>query len=98
MSSWYDPPEDGDGCITGPDFFITAQDDNDEREIVLAELDHLPDSVDKEIKSLVKDGVEVYVRWGCAWAKEETGTWYYAISYDAAYDAVDKEFGIEREE
>tara|TARA_R100001163_G_C5062544_1_gene199630 strand:+ start:554 stop:928 length:375 start_codon:yes stop_codon:yes gene_type:complete len=96
MSSWYDPPEDGDGCIVGPDFFITAQDDNDETEIVLGDLDHLLGSADnrletEEIKSLAKDGVEVYVRWGYSWAMDEKDTWYYAVSHDAADDAITRE-------
>lgn len=103
MSSWYDPPEDGDGCIVGPDFFITVQDDNDETEIVLGELSHLlllvraitidPEEKDpfKEIKDLAKDGVEVYVRWGYAWAMDENDTWYYAVSHDAADDAITRE-------
>jgi len=89
MSSWYDPPEDGPGFICGPDWWVTTYQHNERDEEVLCELKqflHIPTGVDFQIqtKDLAKEGYEVFIRYGYAWAMEEKGEWLFAESYETA--------------
>ena len=89
MSSWYDPPEEGPGAIAGPDWWVTTYQMNERDEEIVCELKQfLPATgVDFQIKvkDLAKEGYEVFIRYGYAWAMEEDDTeWLFANSYEDA--------------
>ena len=95
MSSWYDPPEDGPGAIAGPDWWVTTNEMNERDEKIIdsfgrllawASVHNNPDVPHpfQAIMDLVKEGDEVFIRYGYAWAMEEKGEWLFAESYETA--------------
>tara|TARA_R100001086_G_scaffold249057_3_gene187578 strand:+ start:220 stop:597 length:378 start_codon:yes stop_codon:yes gene_type:complete len=98
MSSWYDPPEEGPGAIAGPDWWVTTYQHNErDEEIVttLTELLHWQRAGEagpnpfESIKYLTKEGYEVFIRYGYAWAMEEDADeWLFADSYEDAQGEI----------
>ena len=98
MSSWYDPPEDDVGCIAGPDWWVTTYQMNERDEEIVTTLRELlhwqrtsgPGDPDPfaSIKYLTKEGYEVFIRYGYAWAMEEDGDWLFADSYEDAQGEI----------
>ena len=98
MSSWYDPPEDGPGFISGPDWWVTTYQMNERDEEIVANLGELlhwqrkgeagPNPFES-IKYLTKEGYEVFIRYGYAWAMEEDADeWLFADSYEDAQGEI----------
>tara|TARA_Y100000401_G_C8317109_1_gene223169 strand:+ start:480 stop:794 length:315 start_codon:yes stop_codon:yes gene_type:complete len=90
MSSWYDPPEEGPGAIAGPDWWVTTYQDNERDEEIITTLDQMDlPTTTQTIKKLTKDGYEVFIRYGYAWAMEEDDTeWLFADSYEDAQGEI----------
>ena len=90
MSSWYDPPEDGPGAIAGPDWWVTTYQMNERDEEIITTLDQMDlPTTTQTIKKLTKDGYEVFIRYGYAWAMEEDDTeWLFADSYEDAQGEI----------
>ena len=85
MSSWYDPPEDDVGFIAGPDWWVTTYQMNERDEEIVTSLDLVDLKPNEQnIKDLAKEGYEVFIRYGYAWAMEEEGEWLFADSYEDA--------------
>ena len=99
MSSWYDPPEDGPGAIVGPDWWVTTYQHNERDEEIIGDLDKLLAWVNLQdrdeahpfqvVKDLAKEGYEVFIRYGYAWAMEEDADeWLFADSYEDAQGEI----------
>ncbi len=94
MNSYYDPPEDGPGAITGPDWWVTTYQHNErDEEIIckfpLSQLTRKRNSQWVTIKTLAKEGYEVFIRYGYAWAMEEDADeWLFADSYEDAQGEI----------
>ena len=90
MSNWYDPPEDGPGAIAGPDWWVTTYQMNERDEEIITTLDQMDlPTTTQTIKKLTKDGYEVFIRYGYAWAMEEDDTeWLFADSYEDAQGEI----------
>ena len=90
MSSWYDPPEEGPGAIAGPDWWVTTYQHNERDEEIITTLDQMDlPTTTQTIKKLTKDGYEVFIRYGYAWAMEEDDTeWLFADSYEDAQGEI----------
>lgn len=90
MTSYYDPPEDGPGFIEGPDWYVTTYQMNERDEEVITSLhDMKHDDLAKTVREIAKQGYEVFIRYGYAWAMEEDATeWLYADSYEDAQGAI----------
>ena len=89
MSSWYDPPEDDVGFIAGPDWWVTTYQMNERDEEIITSLDLVDLKPNEQnIKDLAKDGYEVFIRYGYAWAMEEEGEWLFADSYEDAQGEI----------
>ena len=89
MSSWYDPPEDDVGFIAGPDWWVTTYQMNERDEEIVTSLDLVDLKPNEQnIKDLAKEGYEVFIRYGYAWAMEEEGEWLFADSYEDAQSEI----------
>jgi hypothetical protein len=99
MSSYYDPPEDGPGCIAGPDWWVTTYQHNERDEEIIDSLGRLLAWVNvhddpgaahpfQATMDLAKEGYEVFIRYGYAWAMEEEGEWLFASSYEDAQGEI----------
>lgn len=107
MSSWYDPPEDDVGCIVGPDWWVTTYQHNERDEEIIGDLDKLLAWVNLQdrdeahpfqvVKDLTKEGYEVFIRYGYAWAMEEDGEWLFADSYENAQGEIGDAYLREQE-
>jgi len=99
MSSYYDPPEDGPGAIAGPDWWVTTYQHNERDEEIVTDLNKLlhwqrtggPEDPNpfRAIMDLTKEGYEVFIRYGYAWAMEEDADeWLFANSYEDAQGEI----------
>jgi len=86
MSSWYDPPEDDVGCIAGPDWWVTTYQMNERDEEIVCDFHSFKLH---QVKDLAKEGYEVFIRYGYAWAMEEDADeWLFANSYEDAQGEI----------
>tara|TARA_Y100001963_G_scaffold63525_1_gene88511 strand:+ start:236 stop:565 length:330 start_codon:yes stop_codon:yes gene_type:complete len=86
MSSWYDPPEDGPGFISGPDWWVTTYQHNERDEEIVCDFHSFKLH---QVKDLAKEGYEVFIRYGYAWAMEEDADeWLFANSYEDAQGEI----------
>jgi len=86
MSSWYDPPEEGPGAIAGPDWWVTTYQHNERDEEIVCDFHSFKLH---QVKNLAKEGYEVFIRYGYAWAMEEDADeWLFADSYEDAQGEI----------